>query len=324
MTSTTAPVAITDAETSRDDWMEARADHRVTASEVHAIAAGGRSTWRRILTDKLNGRTFKGNATTQRGHTREPFLLAYLREFVDNTIAANARLYVHPEKPQFGATPDGRGHLGAPFGVEVKSHGHEWGDRSDIPAEHYDQMQFGMFVLGFDQWLYGWEVMGEDGEPSLENPHHVWVDRDDARIAFLVGQAQAFLDWWEAGAPEADDLPAEVDDALAAWADARARKKAAEADESSAEKIVRAFIDTHPEAKTNGLKRAGRAASFVYSVTEREALDLDALATAEPDTAAALEDLKTRVAEAEKAALTLYHKPVRSSRLVLTPTKEAA
>lgn len=330
MTGHSAPVAITGEDSTEQEWMEARANHRVTASEIHTIAAGGRSTWQRILKDKLNGRTFKGNETTKRGHTREPFLLAYLAEWVNDTIEPNSRLYVHPLMASIGATPDAMGsqrdRVGRvqPFGVEVKSHGYEWGDREDIPAEHYDQMQLGMYVLGFPLWLYGWEVMGPDGEPTLDQPKHRWVERDEARIEFLVRQACAFLDWWDEGAPAADDVPAELDDALAAWADARARKNTAAADEKAAEQIVRAHIAAHPTAAKDGLKLAGRAASFVYAVKTEDVLDADAWAEAEPDLHREWVSLRERADATATAAAALYHKQSRSTRLNITPTKEAA
>ena len=60
-------------------WKEGRAEG-VTASEAHAIAQGGRGTWRRILTDELNGSRFKGNRHTERGHEREEFLLHFADE----------------------------------------------------------------------------------------------------------------------------------------------------------------------------------------------------------------------------------------------------
>ncbi|MDY7814032.1 hypothetical protein, partial [Burkholderia pseudomallei] len=141
------------------------------------------------------------------------------------------------------------------------------------PADHYDQCQFGMHVTGARRWLYGWEVMGEDGEPTLDEPRFVWIDRDERRIAKLVSQADAFLAWWDAGAPMVDDLDPELDDALAAFADARSRKKDAETDEKAAEAIVRRYIAETPGAEDDGLKLAGRAAQLVCSVTEKDVLD---------------------------------------------------
>lgn len=312
-------VAATHPNDDRAAWMEARSG-RVTASRITGIANGGRSTWQRILADMLNGSTFKGTASTRRGNVREAFLIDYAREFIDQDIDPNGLLFVHPENDRIGATPDG---TASTFGVEVKSHDFGW-DRDDVPAEHFDQMQLGMYVTGYDRWLYVWEVMGEDGEPTLDDPHYLWVERDERRIAFLVREAQRFLAWWDAGAPATDDIPDELDDALAAWADARARKKDAEIDEKAAEKVIRDHIAATSGAEDDGLKRAGRAAQFVYAVSEKEVLDVDAWAAAEPDTVADFGALKTRVEEAAAAAAALYHKPARSTRLNITATKDAA
>lgn len=308
----------------REEWLEARAS-RVTASQAHEIATGGRATWLRILADKLNGSTFKGTASTRRGSLREAFLLDYLREFVDPTIDGNARLFVHPDNDRIGATPDGLGGAlkqGA-FGVEVKSHDYGW-EREDVPAEHYDQMQIGMYVLNATRWLYGWEVMGEDGEPTLEDPRYLWIARDEHRIAFLVRELERFLAWWDAGAPATDDLPAELDDALARWADARDRKKVAEADEKAAEAIIRKHIAATPGAEDDGLKLAGRAAQLVYTVKEAEVLDPEAWAEAEPESFAQWEAAKGAIDETAKHAGLLYKKPARSTRLLITATKEEA
>lgn len=312
-------VAVTDPGDNRDAWLEARAS-RVTASMIHDVAVGGRATWLRILDGQLNGQKFKGNASTARGHRREAFLIDYAREFIDPTIEPNALLYVHPDNDRIGATPDG---IGARIGVEVKSIDHG-GRRDDIPAEHYDQMQLGLYVTGRDRWLYIREVMGEDGEPTLDDPWHTWIERDESRIAYLVREAERFIAWREAGAPATDDLAAELDDALAAWADARDRKKAAESAEKAAEAVIRKHIDATEGASTQGLKLAGRAAQFVFAVTEKEVLDTDAWAEAEPKSHELWQQVKKSADEQAELAARLYHKTARSTRLNITATKETA
>lgn len=322
-------VPVTAADATEDDWLEARAS-RVTASEVHDIAVGGRATWQRILNDKLNGSLFKGTASTARGKVREAYLLDYAREHVIPAAQPNKRLFVHPVNDRIGATPDGlaifepeHDHPALVVGVEAKSHdaGH---DTSEVPADHYDQMQIGMYVTGSIRWLYIVEVMGDDGEPTLDDPIIRWIDRDERRIAFLVREALAFLAWWDSGAPATDDLPAELDDALAAWADARARKKDAEADEKAAEAVVRKHIATTTGAEDDGLKLAGRAAQFVYSVTDKDVLDPEAWKSAEPESFGDWTALQDRIEDGAKAAARLYHKTARSTRLSITPTKETA
>lgn len=286
----------------------------VTASELHAIAHGGRGTHERILQDKLNGATFRGNAHTRRGHEREDFLVDWASENVARCVG-NIALLGSYELPWLLATPDG---LGDDFGVEVKSHDFGWGDRDDIPAEHYDQMQGGMAVTGCDRWLYVWEVMGLDGSPTLEAPSYRWVDRDEKRIARLIAGAAKFMTWREAGAPKTDGLPTEIDDALAAWAIARAQKNAAAAAEAAADKIIRAYALEH--ADDHGAKGAGTRAAF--NLAKSTALDEAAWADAEPESYAEVLEIRTRLKATEKAAAALYSRP--ATRLTITPTKETA
>lgn len=291
----------------------------VSASEAHAIAQGGRGTHRRILADKLNGSAFAGNAQTNRGHEREPFLLAWASRNVGR-VTANIALLGHVTISWLLATPDG---LGAGFGVEVKSHDHTWGDRMDIPAEHYDQMQVGMAVTGYERWLYVWEVMGEDGTPTLDAPRHLWVDRDEKRIAKLIREGEKFMMWREAGAPVADDdLPDEVDEALAIIAAADEAiaplKKAREA----ALAIVRAHAES--TADEHGSKGAGLRGSYTYTKTPKRVLDEKAWAIAEP--AAYAKWIASHVIANDTAATALetYSVEEISTRLNTTRTKDAA
>ncbi|MER3389953.1 MAG: hypothetical protein RJQ01_07950 [Microcella sp.] len=310
-------VSVTEDEATEQEWLDARAG-RVTASEVHSIAVGGRSTWLRILESKLNGSKFFGTASTRRGKHREAFLIDYISQFIDPTMEPNGRLFVRAENGRHGATPDG---IGATAGAEVKSL--DFGaNQSEPPEGHYDQCQFGMYVTGRPRWLYLWEVMGEDGEPTLDDPQYVWIERDERRIERLVSEADKFLEWWDAGAPETDDLDPELDDALALFADARSRKNDAAADEKAAEQRIRVHIAATEGAEENGLKLAGRAAQLVYTVSEKQALDAEAWAEAEPESFAGHADLLERAADATKAATAIYHKTVRSTRLAITPTKE--
>lgn len=304
------------------DGLAARASG-VTASELHRITQGGRGTHLSILNDKLNGAKFTGNTHTRRGHEREDFLLDWASENVERCLG-NIALLGHRELFWLLATPDG---LGLGFGVEVKSHDFGWGDRDDVPAEHYDQMQGGMAVTGYDRWLYVWEVMGEDGTPTLDEPRYRWIPRDEKRIAKLIREGQKFMDWREAGAPIADDdLPPEVDDALAIVVAADAaiapHKKAREA----AQAVVRAHA-----AKTaanseddDGAKAAGTRGHFTYTVTPSNELDEAAWADAEPESYAEYLELRTRLAAAETAAAALYFKPKTSTRLNIYATKDAA
>lgn len=304
-----------------DEGRTAR-DAGVTASEIHDIAVGGRGTHRRILDGKLNGSLFHGNQHTRRGHEREPFLLAWACSHVA-LCAANTALFAHPDNDRIMATPDGLGvdDRGGEFGVEVKSHDHAWADRSDIPADHYDQMQLGMAVTGFRRWLYVWEVMGEDGTPTLDAPRFVWVERDEKRIAKLLREAATFNAWRDAGAPF-DNIPEDVDDALAIIAAAdeaiAPHKKARDA----ALKIVRAHAEA--TADDDGSRGEGLRGSFTYSKTTRTVLDEDAWAAGDPKTHGVWQSMRERTAKLVELATTDYHRDEISSRLNTSRTKDEA
>ena len=316
-------VAVTPPDADRGLWLEARSS-RVTASEINRVASGGRGTWRQILADKLNGAQFRGNADTQRGRDREPALMAYIASFVEPAIKPNSQLFVHPDHSRIGATPDGIGEVrGTRVLAEVKSHRFGW-DRTDVPPQHFDQIQLQLAVCGADRCLYLWESMGEDGSPTLDDPGHVWVGRDEKRIDYLIRQAEEFLAWWDAGAPSEDDLPDDLDDALARWAEARARKTAADDDEAAAEERIRAYIAAVPSANTEGLKLAGRAASFVYSVKESQVLDEEAWERAQPESYKNWTFFRGMLEARAKTAEQIFYKTKQSTRLTITPSKEKA
>lgn len=285
------------------DWLEARAAG-VTASEVHDIAQGSRKTWRSILDKKLNGDTWGGNEYTRRGQEREPFIIEQAAR-LDGVVTLVGRhaLFAHPEQILHRATPDGLGihaQLGD-FGAEVK-----WllEDIDRIPRDHFDQMQWGMYVLGLSWWLYAWEVDGRDGI------QHEWVPRDDRRIEQLVRQADSFIEWRAAGAPEIDDIPDDVDDALADYE----RGLALEADgkrlKTAARPILDAFAAKLGAAPGDPLRKTGsRASLFVEPKPDVMVLDEDAWAAAEPDGYAEFCALRDRVAAAAALAVTLYGRP---------------
>ena len=322
----TAAVQVASSVADEQVWLDARAAG-VTASEIHQIASGSKRTWARLLDDKLNGSTFRGNRHTRRGHQREAFLIAHAAAMTGATLDATGWLYAAADEPRFLATPDAVTEVPSiddprPFGVEAKSHIHGY-DLSKIPADHYDQMQWGMRVLGFDYWLYVIEAMGEDGEPTLDAPTYHWVQRDEKRLAALEAKAREFIEWRAAGAPVDDaDLPDDFAEVVEPWLRAEANAKAAAAVAKTLRKPVEAMIAARPGADRSGWKPSHTAGSFTYSVTERIELDEAAWAAAEPDGYAEVVAARERIAAAEAAALALYSKPVKSTRLIPVHPKE--
>jgi hypothetical protein len=320
---THAPVPVADAEADREAWLEARAAG-VSATEPRTLANGGARARRTMLENKLNGSTFYGNADTRRGNEREAFLADWVEEYFG--ISPNRSLFHHPANPLHMATPDGLSIIDGEFvGSEVKSHKYGW-TNTGIPAEHFDQCQFGMHVTGANRWLYAWETMAEDGQPDLDNePSFLWIERDDLRIAQLVVAADEFIAWRAAGAPDRDpETSEELDDALARHAAARRVKTAAEKIEKAQEKIIRAEILKVPGSDKVGLKRSGSVAGFVLTVKTTDELDAEKWAEAEPQGYAEYLALKERVAATEAAAAALYFAPKYKPTLTISAHDKAS
>jgi hypothetical protein len=316
-----APLVLVAQDAPREQWHNVR-DEGVTASQIHEIANGGRGTWRRLHEEKLNGSKFRGNKHTRRGHEREFFLLDFADVYIV-PVKPNGALFGHPDNPRIMATPDALGvdELG-PFGVEVKSHDHGW-EVFGVPAEHYDQMQLGMYVLELTRWLYVWEVMGEDGEPTLDDPRHLWVPRDEKRIARLVAEAEEFLAWRDAGAPAFDDLPEDVDDALADYARGLALGRQAEALKKTAKPVVEQYVQSLPPADA-AVRLSGSRADLYFTSEPSTGLDEAAWAEKEPTSFAEVRDMEDRVAAQRAAAALLYRKDTRTPGIRITGRKDAA
>lgn len=308
--------------TNEAEWKEQRAEG-VTASEVHAIATGGRSTWRRILDDKLNGSTFRGNRHTRRGHEREAYILAAVADMpVVESLIPNATLFAHAKHELHRATPDAMLVQvdGVAAGVEVKSRAHGW-DVTKIPADVVDQCQWGMHVTGLDLWYQVTEVMGADGEPTLDDPTVALITRDDKRIRQLAKSADEFIAWRETGATD-DTLPDAELDAVRRWNAAKARISAATEEAKAIEKQVRSIIAKHPGAETDGWKFANDdAGGFTYSVTTTEtaSLDEDAWKAADPDGYAAVQTKRAEIGEAVALATAEYSKTDTKTSTRLLP-----
>jgi hypothetical protein len=323
-----APARVANKDADEGLWLEARA-RGVTATDVHALAQGGASTRDRILKDKQNGAAFGGNQHTARGHRREPIIAEWVeRKF---GIKPNSWLLAGRWNMPYFATPDGFGMVverfgGGEAGAEIKSHAHGWeAPATIVPAEHYDQCQWGMFVTEVDRWLYVWEVMEADGFAPVQ-PEWLWIERDEERIATLRAEADSFIAWRENGAQRADlDIPAELDEAISAHVKARRRKIVAEHDEKAAEVTVRRLIAAEPGVELTGTKHSGADGQLVYSVkTEKQtAIDFAAWKKSAPLSFAAYSQEQQRIADREAEAFELYPMTTEktSTRLVITAHK---
>lgn len=310
-----SPRIVVSEDAPRTLWMLERGEG-VTASEVWAIARGGIKTWRRILEQKMNGATFKGNRATNAGHAREDALLDEAAEQLYK-ITPNGALWAAAENDLHRATPDGVGENsdGSIVVVEVKSHEHGWDDDS-IPLDHLAQMQWQILVLGAISALYGFEVRDEDDMPPADGATWIDVPRDDDMIDYLIMRANAFIAWRDAGCPDVDELPDDVAAALAEWAPLKRDLDAAAAAEKKAnaalKKAIRASM---PHAERFGAVAMGEHGGFQLGVSETTVLDEDAWA------ADSLLSYQGWQADVERAAArvalakSLYPKPKRTESL---------
>ncbi len=287
------------------EWLDARAEG-VTASEVPHISPTTRS---RILSDKLNGSMFKGTAHTRRGHTREEEILIDLEWVTESKVLPNRHVWASNRNRRHLATPDGFQILpgGRIRGVEVKSHKHGWTPpASVIPSAHYDQMQFGMHVLGLEEWLYGWEVMGPHDAPPTEDPQVRVVKRDQARIDELVAAADDFLAWMDAGAP-VEQISPDLEAAKVTMIAAERAAKAAEQAKAAARAEFSALLEAEfPDAFATGWKHGDDATVVVARPARRVGIHEDAWAAVEPQAHAEYAAARDAVKATEEIAKGLY------------------
>ncbi|PMC04134.1 hypothetical protein CJ226_09000 [Microbacterium sp. UMB0228] len=287
------------------EWLDARAEG-VTASEAPKLSP---ATWSSVLSDKLNGSTFSGNAHTRRGHDREPEILTDLEWVTESKIIPNRHVWASKGNRRYLATPDGFQILadGRVRGVEVKSHKRGWKmPKRVIPSDHFDQMQFGMAVLGLDEWLYGWEVMGEDGTPPTQDPQYRVVARDQDRIDELVAAADTFLAWVDAGAP-VEQISPELEAAKINMIAAERVAKAAEAAKAAARAEFSQLLEAEfPDAAKTGWKHGDDSTVILARPARKVTIDETAWAEAEPSGFAEFEATRTAVTETEQSALKLY------------------
>jgi hypothetical protein len=275
------PVASQDDE---EAWLDARAEG-VTASEVPRLSP---AAYARMLDDKLNGSTFRGNAHTRRGHERESEILADLTWILTAPVVPNRHVWAAKANPRHLATPDAFAVLpgGVIRGVEVKSHEHGWTPpAAGIPADHFDQVQWGMHVTGLDSWIYAWEVMEADGSVPTADPDHMVIWRDQTRIAELVERADAFLTWVDDGAP-VEEISDELAAAKARLMDAkRAADEATAAEKAARAEFERLLRAEYPNAERTGWKHKGDDGTVTLARgARRTVLDEQAWADADPAT----------------------------------------
>lgn len=313
-TITDAPRIVVDADAPREQWLAERGEG-VTASEAWRIARGGLKARKAILTEKMNGSTFRGNKFTRAGSAREAALLDEAADQLD-VLGPNTALWAAASNDLHRATPDGYGYKGAEaVVVEVKSHAHGW-ESDTIPIEHLAQMQWQMHVMGAAYGLYGFEVRDEDDQPPQDGATWIRVERDEEFIDYLVTSADRFIAWRGDGCPDVDDLPDTVETAFEDWAAAKKLADTWAAAEKMANAALKAAITSEmPYAARFGAVGNTPAGGFQHTVSEVVSIDEDAWATADPAEHARIQQLRVDLAFAEAQAKRTHPKITRRTAL---------
>lgn len=309
-----APRIVVDADAPREQWLAERGEG-VTASEAWRIARGGLKARKTILTEKMNGSTFRGNKFTRAGSAREAALLDEAADQLD-VLGPNTALWAAASNDLHRATPDGYGYKGADAViVEVKSHAHGW-ESDTIPVEHLAQMQWQMHVMGAAYGLYGFEVRDEDDQPPLDGATWIRVERDEEFIDYLVTSADRFIAWREDGCPDVDDLPDTVETAFEDWAAVKKLADTWAAAEKKANTALKAAITSEmPYAARFGAVGNTPVGGFQQSVSEIVSIDEDAWAAADPAEHARIQQLRVELAFAEAQAKRTHPKITRRTAL---------
>lgn len=166
----------------RDTWLTARANG-VTATNAAKLT--NESQIDLIVKSKFFD-SFTGNAFTDWGLEREPFLVSWAG-FENNKF-----LFASSINERFMATPDGV-RLDDDGMVELCQVKTTSKPRKKIPADHYRQVQWEMFVMGAVRCHYVVEQHENFVPVSLE-PSLEIVERDDEVIASLVKMATVLLE----------------------------------------------------------------------------------------------------------------------------------
>lgn len=313
-TITDAPRIVVDADAPREQWLAERGEG-VTASEAWRIARGGLKARKTILTEKMNGSTFRGNKFTRAGSAREAALLDEAADQLD-VLGPNTALWAAASNDLHRATPDGYGYKGAEaVVVEVKSHAHGW-ESDTIPIEHLAQMQWQMHVMGATYGLYGFEVRDEDDQPPQDGATWIRVERDEEFIDYLVTSADRFIAWREDGCPDVDDLPDMVETAFEDWAAAKKLADTWAAAEKKANAALKAAITSEmPYAARFGAVGNTTKGGFQHTVSEVVSIDEDALRAAYPQEHARIQQLRVDLAFAEAQAKRTHPKITRRTAL---------
>lgn len=251
------------------EWHAIRAGG-TTATDIAKLANGGPAAWAEMKARKRGAPgTFHGNAYTEWGKAREPFIAAHVTFLYD--IDPTDRIIQATADPRRLASPDGIGkdRLG-----EYKTTVNPWEERPDaIPRTYYDQVQWALDVAEYDETVFAWED-NENFTPGAL--HHIIVPRDKKRLVILRDTFERFQDYLAA-----DEQVAEWDAAIAEAYQAKLRLDEAQAGYDA---LMQGIRDRAGEREFSAKSPFG---SLSYATPKpREAFDSTAFKAAHPALAA--------------------------------------
>lgn len=187
--------------TGEDEWLRQRRSV-VTATDVANIRSGSDKVFRTLWRKKREGDKFRGNASTQHGHDREPVIAAMLTEDYP-WLHPNQSLLVSEDDARLGATPDMVSDDGLVLGEiktrKVSDDKDEWFSWADVCADQTGkkyafQVAWQLFVTGAERCVFAVEHWSdEDGWADLRPLRVFDVERDEGLIAELRDVAERFL-----------------------------------------------------------------------------------------------------------------------------------
>ncbi|WP_430592243.1 YqaJ viral recombinase family protein [Humidisolicoccus flavus] len=164
-------------------WIRARSQG-VTATDAAKLCTP--TSVRNVAFEKRSPRSFGGNAFTEHGNAREPFIARWVEDHF--SITPSDALFHADGGPRFLATPDGVNHDGTLL-AEIKTTSKQL---DSIPRNYLRQIWWQQYVLGAERTLFVWE-QHRDFVP-VGRPQHRWVERDENEIHKLIGFAEQLLE----------------------------------------------------------------------------------------------------------------------------------
>lgn len=239
-------------------WIDAKRG-LVTATDVATLASTSSAGWMQLKARKAGQSSSPSNQYMQWGIERETVIAQIMAEKYP-WLAPNTHLVRLDEDPRFGATPDMIGDAGL---CQIKTRlwkGEKW---SEPPQKYVDQCLWEMYVTGLDENILAVEYYEatDDGFRVVDPfspPHELLIERDEDRIAYLIGLAEKFLAMGD---------PSPMDALIADWSDAKIAADVAKDRLAEVEEKIRHEIGDQPSFKH--VSEAGSVTLSTPKPTER-------------------------------------------------------